>query len=61
MNEENKVYPVTFHFYTFTTAKLNYDIYDKKLLAIFEAFKILNDWMDLHDQTCIGVYSSNCF
>jgi len=28
VNKENKVYPVTFHFYTFTTAELNYDIYD---------------------------------
>jgi len=38
--EENKVHPVSFHFFTFTTAELNYDTYDKELLAIFEAFKI---------------------
>ena len=40
VNEDNKVYLVVFHFCTFTVAKLNYDIYDKELLAIFEAFKI---------------------
>ena len=40
INEENKVYLVIFHFHTFTLAELNYDIHDKKLLAIFEAFKI---------------------
>jgi len=40
VNEENKVYLVTFHSHTFTMAKLNYDIHNKKLLAIFKAFKI---------------------
>ena len=40
VKEDNKVYLVVFHFCTFTVAKLNYDIYDKELLAIFEAFKI---------------------
>ena len=41
VNEENKVYSVTFHSCTFTMAKLNYDTYNKKLFAIFEAFKAL--------------------
>ena len=40
VNEENEVHPVAFHFCTFTMAELNYDTYNKKLLAIFEAFKI---------------------
>jgi len=40
VNEENKVHPVAFHSYTFTMAELNYNTHDKKLLAIFEAFKI---------------------
>jgi len=40
VNEENEVYLVTFHSCTFTVAELNYNIHDKKLLAIFEAFKI---------------------
>ena len=40
VNKENEFYLVTFHSHTFTIANLNYDIYDKELLAIFEAFKI---------------------
>jgi len=40
VNEENEVHPVAFHSYTFTMAELNYNTHDKKLLAIFEAFKI---------------------
>jgi len=40
VNEENEVYPVVFHSCTFTTAELNYNTYDKELLAIFKAFKI---------------------
>jgi len=40
INEENEVHPVDFHSYTFTIAELNYDIHDKELLVIFEAFKI---------------------
>ncbi len=40
VNKENEVHPVAFHSHTFTMAELNYDTYDKKLLAIFEAFKI---------------------
>ena len=40
VNKENKVYLVAFHSYTFMITELNYDIYDKELLAIFKAFKI---------------------
>ena len=40
VNKESEVHPVIFHFYTFTVVELNYDIHDKELLAIFEAFKI---------------------
>ena len=40
VNNNNEVYPVAFHFHTFTAAELNYDTHDKELLAIFEAFKI---------------------
>jgi len=39
-NEENGVHLVAFHSHTFTVAELNYDIHNKELLAIFEAFKI---------------------
>ena len=40
VNKENKVYLVAFHSYTFMITELNYNIYDKELLAIFKAFKI---------------------
>ena len=53
VNNDNKVHLVAFHSHTFTVAELNYDIHDKKLLAIFEAFKIW--WHYLEDP----VYSIN--
>jgi len=40
MTKDNEIHPVTFHSRTFSTPELNYDVHDKKLLAIFEAFKI---------------------
>jgi len=49
VNKENEAYPVTFHFYTFTMVELNYDIYNKELIAIFEAFKI---WQHYLHQYC---------
>ena len=35
----NQVHPVAFHSHTFTSMELNYDVHDKELPAIFEAFK----------------------
>jgi len=40
IDENNEVHLVIFHSQTFIFAELNYDTYDKKLLAIFEAFRI---------------------
>jgi len=40
VNKDNKDYLVAFNSHTFTMAELNYNTHDKKLLAIFEAFKI---------------------
>ena len=40
VNEENEVYLVIFYSCTFTMVELNYNTYNKELLAIFEAFKI---------------------
>ena len=37
---DNEVHPIAFHSHTFMPAKLNYDVHNKELLAIFEAFKI---------------------
>jgi len=36
---KGELHPITFHLWIFQSAKLNYNIHDKKLLAIFEAFK----------------------
>jgi len=46
VNENNEVHPVVFHSCTFTTVELNYNTYDKKLLAIFEAFKIWQHYLE---------------
>ena len=46
VNKENKVHLVAFHSYTFTIAELNYNTYDKELLAIFEAFKIWQYYLE---------------
>ena len=46
VNKDNKVHLVAFHFHTFTTAELNYNIHDKELLAIFEAFKIWQYYLE---------------
>ena len=40
VNKENEVHLVAFYSHTFTAVKLNYNMHDKELLAIFEAFKI---------------------
>jgi len=46
VNEENEVHAVVFHSSTFTAVKLNYDTYNKKLLVIFEAFKIWQHYLE---------------
>ena len=40
MTKDNEIYFIAFHSQMFSALKLNYDIYDKELLVIFEAFKI---------------------
>jgi len=40
MTKNNEIHPVAFHSRTFSAPELNYNIHDKELLAIFEAFKI---------------------
>ena len=46
VNEDNEVDPVAFHSRTFTVAELNYDTHNKELLAIFEAFKIWQHYLE---------------
>jgi len=40
VNKDNEVHLVAFHSCTFTVVELIYNTHNKKLLAIFEAFKI---------------------
>ena len=46
VNKENKVHPVAFHSHTFTITELNYNTYDKKLLATFKAFNIWQHYLE---------------
>ena len=39
MTKDNEIHLVAFYFQMFSTPELNYDVHDKELLAIFEAFK----------------------
>jgi len=40
MTKDNGIHLIAFHFQTFSTLELNYDVHDKGLLAIFKVFKI---------------------
>jgi len=40
MTKDNEIYPIAFHSRTFSALELNYNVHDKELLVIFEAFKI---------------------
>ena len=46
VNEDNEVHLVVFYSCTFTAVELNYNTYDKELLAIFEAFKIWQHYLE---------------
>ena len=37
-NLDSKLHPITFHSQTFSGTELNYNVHDKELLAIYEAF-----------------------
>jgi len=39
IHSNGELHPIAFHSRTFTAPELNYDVHDKELLAIFEAFK----------------------
>ena len=40
------VHPIAFHSRTFSDTELNYDIHDKELLAIFDAFKLWRHYLE---------------
>ena len=43
---DNEVHPIAFHSRTFTPPELNYDVHNKELLTIFEAFKIWHHYLE---------------
>jgi RNase H-like domain found in reverse transcriptase len=45
-DDEGVLHPVAFHSWTFTGAELNYDVHDKELLAIFEAFQCWQHYLE---------------
>jgi len=46
MTKDNEIHPVAFHSRTFSAPELNYDVHDKELLAIFEAFKMWQHYLE---------------
>ena len=42
---DGEIHLIAFHSRTFTLPKLNYDVHDKELLTIFEAFKIWRHYL----------------
>jgi len=46
MTKDNEIHPIAFYSKTFSALELNYDIHDKELLAIFEAFKIWRHYLE---------------
>jgi len=46
MTKDNEIHPVAFHSRTFSAPELNYEVHDKELLAIFEAFKIWRHYLE---------------
>jgi len=46
MTKDNEIHPVAFHSRMFSATELNYDVHDKELLAIFEAFKMWRHYLE---------------
>ena len=46
MTKDNEIHPVAFHSRTLSALELNYDVHDKELLAIFEAFKMWRHYLE---------------
>ena len=43
---DGEIHPIAFHSRTFTAPELNYDVHDKELLAIFEAFRVWRHYLE---------------
>ena len=42
----SEIHPIAFHSQTFTLPELNYDVHNKELLVIFQAFKIWRHYLE---------------
>jgi len=52
MTKDNQIHHVTFYSWIFSVPELNYDIYDKELLVIFEVFKI---WWHYLERSALSI------
>ena len=43
---DSEIHPIAFHSQTFTPPELNYNVHNKELLAIFEAFRIWHHYLE---------------
>jgi len=46
MTKDNEIHPIAFHSQMFSTPELNYDVHDKELLVIFEAFRSWRHYLE---------------
>jgi len=46
ITKDNEIHPIAFHSRTFSAPELNYDVHNKELLAIYEAFKIWRHYLE---------------
>jgi len=46
VTKDNEIHPVAFYSRMFSALELNYDVHDKELLAIFEAFKMWRHYLE---------------
>jgi len=44
--EDGELHPMAFHSQSFSTTELNYDVHDKELFAIYEAFRIWHHYLE---------------
>jgi hypothetical protein len=56
--DNGRLYPVAFHSRKFTPAEINYEIYDKELLAIVNCFKVWRRYLEGAMHT-VQVYSNH--
>jgi len=46
MTKDNEIHPIAFYSRMFSAPELNYDVHNKELLAIFEAFKMWRHYLE---------------